>query len=58
MIPSWIFFLGSEWYRFHKVYEISKCKVLAKEGKLAQSVQVQTYMQFILAKDANKDDDV
>lgn len=55
LISSWIFFLGSEWYRLQGVYEILKCKVLAKEPTLAHSVEMQTYMQFILVKDANEE---
>lgn len=49
------FFLGSEWYRLQGVYEILKCKVLAKEPTLVHSVEMQTYMQFILVKDANEE---
>lgn len=49
------FFVGSEWHRLHRVYEIFKCKVLAKDDILVQSVEMQTYMNFILAKDANKE---
>lgn len=53
LIPSRMFFLGSEWCRLHRVYEISKCKVVAEEAMLARSVEMQTYMQFMLVKDAN-----
>lgn len=58
MLPVF-FFLGLECYRLHTYsYQISKCKALAKEDILAQSVEMQTYMQFILVRDSNKEGDV
>lgn len=35
----WIFFLGTEWCRLHRVYEMSKWKILAEVATLARNVE-------------------